>query len=243
MLRMRSARRIFPAEAPRSRRAVPGLLFPVVFGARVQYAFHDNGYVVNGWANIVDTYSSGKRLGAGIDWKLAPRISVSETWFGGRTPTPTSLGRRDLTDTTILYSPTNKLSLMANADYSRGALLPQFQDPVHWFGIAAFGRYQFTRILASALRYEHYDDPSGLTTCGACFAPTPDHIDEITATSEMRFRHFVTRLEYRYDRSSPPVFTQDNYLYPTQSTVTLGFMYVIEPQDRFKPLATEFSLR
>jgi hypothetical protein len=229
-----------------------GLLFDYarpfyVFGARVQYAFHDKykltGYVVNGWGNIVDTYSSGKTLGARLDWKPAPKILVSETWLGGRAPTPASLGRRDLTDTTILYSPTHKLSLMANTDYSRGALLPPFQDPVHWFGIAVFGRYQFTRILASALRYEHYDDPFGVTTCGACLLPTPDHIDEITATSEMRFRHFVTRLEYRYDRSSPSVFTQDNYLYPTQSTVTLGLMYVIEPQDRFKPLATEFSLR
>jgi hypothetical protein len=109
---------------------------------------------------------------------------------------------------------------------------------VHWFGVAAYGRYQFTRILASAVRYEHYDDPFGITTCSACVLLTPDHIDEITATGEMRFGHFITRLEYRYDRSSPPVFIQTNYLYPNQTTATLGLMYVIEPQDRFKAFAT-----
>jgi hypothetical protein len=224
-----------------------GLLFDYalpfyVFGARVQYSFNEQykltGYVVNGWDNVVDTYSSGKTVGLRLDWKPAPKVLVSETWLGGRAPTPTSLGRRDLTDTTIVYTPTNKLSLMANVDYNRGALLPPFQHPVHWFGVAAYGRYQFTRILASAVRYEHYDDPFGITTCSACVLLTPDHIDEITATGEMRFGHFITRLEYRYDRSSPPVFIQTNYLYPNQTTATLGLMYVIEPQDRFKAFAT-----
>jgi hypothetical protein len=52
---------------------------------------------------------------------------------------------------------------------------------------------------------------------------------------EMRFRHFLARLEYRFDRSNTPVFIQDNYLFPKQLTVTLGLRYVIEPQNRFKP--------
>ncbi len=227
-----------------------GLLFDYalpfyVFGARVQYAFDEKyrltGYVVNGWDNLVDTYSSGKTVGLRLDWKPVPKVLVSETWFGGRAPTPVSLGRRDLTDTTITYTPTNKLSLMANVDYSRGALLPPFQHPVHWFGVAAYGRYQFTRILASAVRYEHYDDPFGVTTCGACVLLTPSPIDEVTATGELRFGHFITRLEYRYDRANLPLFIQDNYPYPKQTTATLGLMYVIEPQDRFKAFATELG--
>lgn len=130
---------------------------------------------------------------------------------------------------------------MANADYSLCALLSPYQLPVHWFGIAGYSRYQFTRILASALRYEHYDDPSGISICGACSVLIPDHIDEITATGEMRFRHFVTRFESRYDSSKPPLFIQDNYRFPTQWTLTLGLMYVIEAQDRFRPYTTEFG--
>jgi Putative beta-barrel porin-2, OmpL-like. bbp2 len=198
------------------------------------------GYVVNGWDNLVDTYSSGKTIGARLDWRPVPKILVSEAWLGGRAPTASSLGRRDLSDSTIVYSATNKLSFMANADYSAGALLSPFRLPVHWLGVAGYSRYQFTRILASAVRYEHYDDPSGISTCAACTVLIPDHIDEFTATGEMRFRHFVTRVESRYDSSKPSLFTQDNYRFPTQWTLTLGLMYVIEPQDRFKPYATEF---
>lgn len=230
-----------------------GLLFDFalpfyVFGARAKYDFNEQfaltGYFVNGWNNIVDTYGSDKTFGMRADWKPTSKIFLAETWFGGKEPTPTSVGRRNLSDTILGFTPTSKLSLMATADYSRSMFLFPYRVPVHWFGAGAYARYQIFPALAAAARYEYFDDPFGVATCGACATVTPQHVNEVTTTAEVRLqRHFLARLEYRYDRSNQPVFFRDFTPIPQQATITLGLMFVVQPQDGFKPLATDPGLR
>ncbi len=107
-----------------------GLLFNYAipfyhFGLSAAYTFNDKytltGYVVNGWNNLVEnTYSSGKTGGLSFAWNPNKKVSLTETWLGGPGATPLDGGNwRNLSDTVITYTPTSKLSLMANGDYGR----------------------------------------------------------------------------------------------------------------------------
>ena len=201
-----------------------------LFGARSRYSFSPKyqvtGYLVNGWDNVVDTYSSGKTVGLGFRWAPARTFSVTESVLGGRGATPQDIGWRKLTSTVVQYSPRGNVSLMANAIYGLSDNYAGFQKPVQWSGLAGYVQYRLTPLYSFATRYEYYSDPDGVTTCGPCSAPTPQHLHESTVTMERRFpSHLIARFETRYDRSDQPVFFRANTPIHTQLTATASLMF------------------
>jgi Putative beta-barrel porin-2, OmpL-like. bbp2 len=216
-----------------------GLLFDYaapfyLFGLRAKYSFNDKyaltSYLVNGWNNLVDVYSSGKTGGITFEWRPSGKTSVRETWLVGRGATPADTQRRTFTSTVISYQATAKLSFMANADYGHSTHVLGVTHPVRWSGVAGYARYQFHPLYSLAARYEYYKDPDGFTTSDACSFLTPQNIREVTATVERQVRHhFITRLELRRDVSNRPVFFRAGTPLKDQTTITAGLMYVLEP--------------
>jgi hypothetical protein len=83
-------------------------------GLRTKYAFNDKvsltGYVVNGWNNIVQNHSSGKTGGLSFVWTPNKRLSLTQNWMGGPGATPSDGDHwRNLSDTVIVWSPTEKV--------------------------------------------------------------------------------------------------------------------------------------
>lgn len=211
-----------------------GLLFNYAvpfyhFGMRAKYAFNDKyavtGYVVNGWNNIVDNYSSGKTGGLSFAWTPNKKFSLIENWMGGPGALPTDGDHwRNLSDTVITYTPTSKLSLMANGDYGRVEGLSGPSKSVVWYGVAGYAKYQLSPLYSVATRYEYYGDPDGFTTGAA------QHLHEVTGTVERRFaQHLIGRLEFRHDLSNQPTFAKGSNSVLGQSTVAAGLVFVLEP--------------
>lgn len=205
-----------------------------LFGARAKYEFSDKysltGYIVNGWNNLVDIYSSGKTGGVTFDWRPAGKFDMSETWLVGRGSTPVDTGRRNFSSTVVRYAPTSRLTLMANADYGRSSQVTGFLHSVQWSGLAGYARYQWNSRYSLAARYEYYNDHDGFTTCSACRTPVPQHVNEWTVTAERRFmQRMSTRIEFRHDRSNQPVFFRAATPVKDQWTITAGVMYTLAP--------------
>jgi len=218
------------------------------FGLSAGYTFNDKytltGYVVNGWNNLVDNYSSGKTGGLSFAWSPNKKVSITQSWLGGPGATPADNGSwRNLSDTVITYTPNAKLSLMANADYGRVEKPVGFTGPVDWSGIAAYAKYQFTPLWAVAGRYEYYNDHDGFTTSGFQIVqiagvttypvvPLRQHINEFTGTVERKFaQHLITRAEYRFDDSnnSHAFIKGASSFASSQSTLSGGLILVLEP--------------
>ena len=218
------------------------------FGLSAGYTFNDKytltGYVVNGWNNLVDNYSSGKTGGLSFAWTPNKKVSVTQGWLGGPGATPAdNNGWRNLSDTVITYTPNSKLSLMANGDYGRVERPLGFKGPVDWSGIAGYAKYQLNPLWAVAGRYEYYNDHDGFTTSGFQIVqiggvttypavPLRQHINEFTGTVERKFaQHLITRAEYRFDDSNDShAFVKGASSFAgNQSTLSGGLIFVLEP--------------
>lgn len=209
------------------------------FGLRAKYAFNDKyavtGYVVNGWNNLLESYSNGKTGGLSFVWTPNKKWSFTENWMGGPGATPADANDwRNLSDTVISYSPTAKLSLMVNGDYGRSERFNGANKPSEWYGVAGYAKYQFNPLYAVATRYEYYNDPDGVTTGFADgsgkFVATRQHIQEVTGTFERRFaQHLIARMEFRHDMSNQRSFLKGNTPVFGQSTVAGGLIFVLEP--------------
>jgi hypothetical protein len=234
-----------------------GLLFDFAipfyhFGMRAKYVLNDKvtltGYLVNGWNNVIDN-NSGKTLGASLGWNITKKLTLTQNYMAGPEQDDTSVAGfpvfgftplvmptadqnwRQLTDTTLAYAVTPKLTLQTNFDYGRGDRVPGINRPVWWSGVANYVRYVFNPHNAFTVRYEYYDDHDGFTT------GTAQHLNEATATYERRFAgHVISRLEYRRDMSNRPVFFDHsvgllNGGVPTltdQNIFTAGLIYVLQ---------------
>ncbi len=179
---------------------------------------------------ITNNYSNSGMTG-GLSLALTPskKLSFTETWLGGPGATPVDGNNwRNLSDTVITYSPTGKLTLTANGDYGRSQrpLLSGLNGrPADWSGIAGYAKYQFKPVYAFAMRYEFYNDHTGITT------GTGQHVNEFTGTLERKFaQHLISRFEYRYDDSNRNFFSRGaTRTAKTQQTVTAGLIFVLEP--------------
>ncbi len=209
-----------------------GLLFTYAipyyhFGVRAKYIFTDKysltGYVVNGWNNVADN-NTGKTFGFSFGWNPAKQLAITQNYMAGPESTASNAHRRQLSDTVITYSPTARLTLMANVDYGRGDRIAGLSRPVFWTGGAGYIRYQLNPKVAFSTRYEYYNDHDGFTT------GTPQHISEVTGTVERRVaQHLITRLEYRHDASNRQTFLRGSTPVTQQSTVAAGLVFVLEP--------------
>ncbi len=209
-----------------------GLLFSYAipyfhFGLRSKYAFNSKysvySILVDGWNSILGN-NAGKTYGAGFGWNPTKKFSLVQNYMTGPEEKNNTSNWRQLSDTVVTYSPTAKLSLMANYDYSRGDRIADVVNAVFWTGIAGYVKYTFNPKYAMATRYEYFDDHNGFTTGRA------QNLQEYTTTFQRIIAsHTLTYLEFRRDFSNEPTFTKgDNLPVTTQSTMTAGLVFALE---------------
>lgn len=225
-----------------------GLLFTFAipfyhFGLRAKYPINDKvsltGLVVNGWNNIVDN-NTGKTYGVSLVANPTKKVSITQNYYFGPEQANTNSNWRQLTDTVVTYNPTGKLSLMTNFDYGRekpcNATLTNpcpgvsATNPAAWWsGIAQYARYAFNDTTALALRYEYLNDHSNYAFNGFSSTGRGQHVNEGTVTLErVLAKHLITRLEYRGDVSNLRPFTKFTRSFKSQSTATVGLIYVFD---------------
>src|SRR3954468_8792655 len=214
-----------------------GLLFSYAvpyyhFGIRAKYAFNDKysltGYVVNGWNNLVEN-NTGKTYGMSLGWNPTKKLSIAQNYMAGPEQGSNS-NWRQLWDTVVTYSPTSKLSLIANTDYGRGDRLAGVTSPVFWTGFAGLVKYALNDKYAVATRYEYYNDHDGFTT------GTAQHFNGITGTFQRTIANYIlTRLEFRRDASNRPTFMKgNNFPVMAQSTATAGLVFMFDSREGIK---------
>jgi len=213
------------------------------YGMRAKYSFNDKysltGYFVNGWNDIVAN-NTGKTYGMSFAWNPNKKWGVTQNYMAGPEQANNDSTWRQLTDTVVTFSPTAKLSLMANYDYGRGDRIPTSPNPVWWSGIAGYIKYAFNGKYAVATRYEYYDDHNGFTTgipatATAPFVATPQDLNEVTGTLERTIsNHIISRFEFRRDMSNRPVFAKGVTPISDQNTLTAGFVYVFDSKEGSK---------
>ena len=210
-----------------------GLLFDYAipfyhFGMRAKYSFNDKysltGFVDNGWNDLVAP-NTGKTYGLSLGWNPTKKWSISENYMGGPQQA-SNKNWRQLWDTVVTYSPTSKLSLMANTDYGRGDRIASVANPVFWTGVAGYVKYAFNDRYALATRYEYYDDHDGFTT------GTAQDVNGFTGTFEhLIASHILSRLEFRHDMSNHPTFLKGTTPVLAQNTATAGLVFMFDSRE------------
>ncbi|MBZ5543606.1 MAG: porin [Acidobacteriia bacterium] len=211
-----------------------GLLFTYAipfyhFGLRTKYTFNSkyalSGFLVNGWNNIVDN-NTGKTYGVTFNWNPHKKFGLAQGYMAGPEQTGINQNWRQLSDTVVTISPTDKLTFLLNYDYGRGDRIGGLLNPVSWQGWAGYARYAFDERNAIALRYEWFDDPNGFTTGAG------QQLKEFTGTVERRVaHHLLTRLEYRYDYSNQATFVKGDRPAGGQNTVAAGLIYTFDTRE------------
>ncbi len=136
----------------------------------------------------------------------------------------TTAGKRNLVDTTILLTPTSKVSMYINGDYGRDNQIGGGYN--QWYGVAGAARVQITKMFAAAGRVEFFNDPTGFST------GTKQVLKEGTITGEAKITdHFVGRLEFRHDGSNANFFQFRNNVagVKTMNTLTVGLVALLGP--------------
>jgi len=168
--------------------------------------------LVNGWNNSSEI--NGNKT---VQLSLTLKPNASLSWVGNYMVGKETAGsniKRNLFDTTLTYTATPKLSLMANGDYGK-------EGAVEWWGIAGYAKYQVIPAWALIARYEYLDDTRGgfmtLDAKGQTLTITSDHL----VAGGLR-----ARLEYRTDFADAPTFPSDSgSLKKNQTTLTVGLVY------------------
>ena len=199
------------------------------FGLRTKYTFNSkyslSGFVVNGWNNVVDN-NTGKTYGVGFGWTPHKKFSLVQNYMAGPETAGINQNWRQLSDTLVTISPTDKLSFIVNYDYGRGDRMTGLADPAFWTGIAGYVRYTFDERHTLALRYEWFNDADGFTT------GTAQQLKEFTGTFERRVaQHLLTRLEFRRDYSNQPTFIKGDSPAAAQNAVAAGLIYIFDSRE------------
>lgn len=213
------------------------------FGARAKYTFNDKfnltGFVLNGWNDIVEN-NSGKTYGFSFGVNPTKKVSYTVNYLAGpETPTG-AFGPavnvndfwRQTWDAVVTYNPTSKLSLIANYDYGRGDRTAPATPPVYWTGGAGYVKYALDDKDYFAVRYEYYEDHDGFTI--PPLAIPHMHVHETTATYQRTVAsHLLTRLEFRRDMASQPIFQYSHFvpLVKNQNTAELGLIFLFDSRE------------
>lgn len=179
--------------------------------------------LVNGWNDLSDN-NSGKTLGftGNVTTK---KVTWSNTFYSGPENANTTKGWREMYDTVLLLTPTDKVNAYINYDYGHNAF-PVGSAAV-WQGIAGAAHFQLNSWFALSPRAEWFSDTDGFST------GTAQHLKEFTMTAEGKIaRGLLARLEYRDDWSNQKFFERGSTpgLVKNQGTLILGVVAFIEPK-------------
>ena len=196
------------------------------FGAKatvpITKTFTVGAQLVNAW-NTVNGNGDFKNVGL-----TTALVKEKYSWFANYYVGPnhpgTSVGKRNLLDSTVLLTPNSKVNIYINGDYGRDNRIGGGYD--QWYGLAAAAHIQLNKQFAFAPRVEFFNDSNGYST------GTKQVIKEATLTGEYKYNdHMIGRLEYRHDVSDKAFFDRgaQTAKAKAQSTVALGLMYVFGP--------------
>ena len=153
-----------------------------------------------------------------------PKYTYSLNYLEGPNHIGTSMGKRNLIDTTLLLTPNSKFNVYINGDWARDNQVGG--GYAQWYGIAGAARYQLTKLFAVAARGEFFDDARGFST------GTAQLLKEVTGTAELKITdHLVNRLEFRHDASDHAFFDHGTGkpLGKSETTITLGIVALLGP--------------
>jgi hypothetical protein len=189
----------------------------------------------NGWDNSDNNNGYLRPIGSFVFTPI-DKLSASVNFLVGpeqnRNQMHNGINNRFIVDTTILYTGVDKLTLAVNFDLAGEqndpalvALGTRPNNNSRWGGVAAYGAYDWTKNLRTALRAEYFADPQGVKSSETV---TPGHnvdLVEVTATVEYKiWRGLVGRAEYRHDEANRKAFSLRNHgLTPTshaQNTIS-----------------------
>ncbi|MDP3789751.1 MAG: porin [Candidatus Omnitrophota bacterium] len=196
--------------------------------------------IVNGWDNVVDN-NKAKTIEGQISYTPTDKLSLSVAGMFGPERFNSNKDFRNLVDVVATYKATDKLTLKVNYDYgwerNGAAYLPSSgttpaatgltdQDAI-WDGIAGYAKYDIYKWWSVAGRAEYFHDRDGIRTGVLVTNGVPDlELWEVTLTNEFKiFSNLIARLEYRYDKASNQVFTQDKVSANNQSTLSAEMIY------------------
>jgi len=181
--------------------------------------------LVNGWNNIEDN-NSGKTIGL-TEALTVKKFTWSNNYYTGPENPNTNKGWRNLYDTTLLLTPTDKFNAYINVDYGQNRNFLAAPNLAKWYGVAGAAHFQISKAISFSPRVEWYKDAQGFTT------GTPQTLKEFTLTGEYKWSQGVlSRLEYRHDFSDVPFFEEGPVpmIAKNQSTVTLGLIGYFGPR-------------
>jgi hypothetical protein len=195
--------------------------------------------LVNGWNNTTDD-NDAKSFFASFSWTPDSHFTGILNYMGGAEGTgaygkivPKGAGSitTNLYEIVPTYNVNSKLKLVGDITYGDGAgSVSGMHVSGHWFGVAAYVRYQWTPRIATAIRAEQFEDMPGVGAIpgaaagglrlGAGYAK----LRSFTVTLEYAAFHnkLISRLEYRHDRANQPFSAGVG---PDQDTLTIGEAY------------------
>jgi Putative beta-barrel porin-2, OmpL-like. bbp2 len=178
--------------------------------------------VVNGWNNVEDN-NSGKTLGLTGSF-TAGKVTWGNNYYTGPENAGTNTGWRNLYDSVLLLTPSDKFSAYLNFDYAKQNNADG--TSAIWTGIAGAAKFQLNDKFAITPRLEWFNDHNGGST------GTSQALKEFTITAEMKAAQGVlARLEYRHDWSDQAFFQSGvDGLRDHQDTVTLGVLAFFGPK-------------
>jgi len=179
--------------------------------------------VVNAW-NTVWGNNDMKNIGI-TSAVTMPKYTWSVNYYEGPNNPGTTSGKRNLVDSTLLFTPNSKVNLYINGDYGRNnfAGVSTYAD---WYGLAGAATWHVNSHFSISPRAEFFNDAQGFST------GTKQSIKEGTITGEYKYNdHFIGRLEFRHDASDHPFFIEKagQPLGKDMNTLTLGLMAILGP--------------
>jgi hypothetical protein len=192
-------------------------------GLRAIYAVNGQWSVTlglnSGWDQITGI-NNDKTLELGVGWTPTKRFSVLMNAYSGKEPILLighDIGTwRDLVDVVVIWSASDALTFIVNADAGRQSGAALNGQTARWYGVAGYVNYQLSERWRGSWRAEWFDDAQGYRT--GVDQPPNDGLDgahndgaapvgqiwtEITVTAGYApTKHFEARVEVRADKSN-----------------------------------------
>ncbi len=160
----------------------------------------------NGWDDVIDN-NSYKTLEAGFGWSPLDKVSIFNSLYWGPEVADQAGHRRFLISNVVKWEATDKLTFMYDFDFGAQHRVPDGaaidrRENKQWFENAAYARYQRTKKLAAATRFEIFVDKQGFRTAAAPRFPSDRTWDQTFTLEYKLYENLITRLEYRLDHSN-----------------------------------------
>jgi hypothetical protein len=204
--------------------AIPYYHFGLRTSMPIGSNFNVGVQVVNGWNSIVDDHGNNMKT-VGLTGAITrKKYTWSHNYYVGPQYTGSNNRNRNLYDTVLLLTPSDKVNAYLNFDYGRQRRPLSGAD--QWVGFAGALHLQLSKHFAIAPRAEYFDDIDGFST------GTKQKLHEVTLTGEYKvLSGLLSRLEYRHDGSNVPFYYRGSTpaASKSQTTITVGVIAFFPP--------------